>query len=304
MKVRTLDGDGSGAEHHALDVEDVAVVCDDDGHNGHAGLHGEVEGALLEGQQHGVLGVAARALGEHVDALLPGLDLLGGAGHGLPGVLGVLAVDEDGAAEAHEPAEEGDVLEVRLGGDAAPLGEHGAEHEDVKLGLVVADEDGGPGGGEDLVRVLDLEDDARGQAHDVVEGASGCPLRDALLADEGEEDGGEDAEDGADEERDVGGEGAGHEAGLGNGEGRHVEEEGDGDVAHEEVDEVADQGRHVGREEDKVVFERREAQVVAVDEGRLPKEMGEGKGMRKKEKKKEETNLLPAIHTRAMLSAD
>lgn len=212
----------------------MAVVCDNAGDYGDTGLDGQVEGALLEGEQHGLLGVAAGALGEHVDALALGLDLVGGALHGLAGVLCVLAVDEDGAAQGHEPAEEGRLLERGLCRDAAVLGEHGAQHEDVELGLVVPDEDGRARGAEDVARVLDDELDARGQEHGVLEAPAGGPLGDALPADEGEEDGDEDAVEGGQDERDVRGQAAGDEAGLGDHHGEGVEEDGEGSVAREE----------------------------------------------------------------------
>lgn len=222
----------------------MAVVGDDDGHNGDARLHREVESALLEGQQHRLLGVAPRALGEHVDALAAGLDLVGGAVHGRARALAVLAIDEDCAAQAHEPAQERHALELGLCRDAAVLGEDGAQHEHVELGLVVADEDGGAGRAEDVVGVVDDKLDARGVAHGEVEGAAAGPLRDLALADEGEQDGGEHAVDGASEERDVGGEHAGCEAGLGDGEGRHVERDCEGGVAEEEFDEVVEEEGH------------------------------------------------------------
>lgn len=138
------------------------------------------------------------------------------------------------------------MLEVRLGGDAAPPGEHGAQHQHVQLGLVVADEDGGADGAEHVGRVVDAEGYAGGEAHHVVERAGGGPLCDALLAEEGEDDGGEDAEEGADEEGDVGGEGAGDEAGFGDGEGECVEEGGEGGVAGEEFDEDVGDGHGGG----------------------------------------------------------
>lgn len=130
------------------------------------------------------------------------------------------------------------MLEVRLRGDAAVLGEHGAEHEDVELRLVVSDEDGGAGGAEDVAGVVNLEDDARGQVHEVLEGTGGDPLRDLLVAGEGEGGRGGGAEEGAGDEGDVGGEDAGDEAGAGHGEREGVEEDGEGEVAHEELDEV------------------------------------------------------------------
>lgn len=82
----------------------MAVVCDNNGHNGHARLYSKVESTLLERQQHRFLCVATRALGEHVDALAFRLDLVGGAVHGGASALTVLAIDEDCAAEGHEPA--------------------------------------------------------------------------------------------------------------------------------------------------------------------------------------------------------
>lgn len=84
---RTFDGDAARVKDEALEVQDVAVVGDDAGDDGDAGLDGEVKRALLEGQQSGLLCVAAGALGEHVDALALGANLLGGALHGLAGVL-------------------------------------------------------------------------------------------------------------------------------------------------------------------------------------------------------------------------
>ena len=83
----TLDGDGARVKDHALDVEHVGVVCDDAGHDRNTGLNSKVESTLLERQQGGILGVAARSLGEHVDALSLVLDLLRGTLHGGSGVL-------------------------------------------------------------------------------------------------------------------------------------------------------------------------------------------------------------------------
>lgn len=107
---------------------------------------------------------------------------------------------------------------------------------------MVADEDGGAGRAEDVFRVFNDKLDARGVAHGEVKGAGNGPLRNLALADEGEQDGGQDAVEGAGEERDVGGEGAGDEAGLGDDEGRHVEGEREGGVAEEEFGEVVEEG--------------------------------------------------------------
>lgn len=111
----------------------MAVVCDNNRHNRHTSLNSKVEGALFKGKQRRLLGITPRALGKHVDALLAGLNLGRSTLHGRPGILGVCAVDKDAAAQRHEPANKGNMLERRLGCDAAVLGEHGAEHEDVEL---------------------------------------------------------------------------------------------------------------------------------------------------------------------------
>ena len=58
----------------------------------------------------------------------------------------------------------------------------------------------------------DVEAGAGGEVHEVVERAGGRVLRDSGLVDEAEDDGGEDAVEGAEDEGAVGGEGAGCEA--------------------------------------------------------------------------------------------
>lgn len=109
---------------------------------------------------------------------------------------------------------------------------------------MVADEDGGAGLAEDVLGVLDLEADARGQRHDVLEGAADGPLRALAVAEQGEGDGGEDAETGAEEQREVAGERAGHEGRLGEDEGQHVEADGEDDAAFEKVDRVVEKTGH------------------------------------------------------------
>lgn len=203
-----------------------------------------MESSLLERQQSRLLGVASRSFGEHVDALLLVLDLAGGTLHSFAGVLRVLAIDEDGAAEGHEPAEERQALESRLGGHTAVLGEHGTEHEDVELGLVVANEDGGARRSKDIVGVVDDEVDAGGEAHDIVEGASGGPLGDLSLTDTCESNRGENSVEGDNEKGDVGGERASHEGSLGEDEGQHEEADGEDKVSCKEVDEVLGEKVH------------------------------------------------------------
>ena len=147
------------------------------------------------------------------------------------------SIDKDGAGERHEPAEEGHEAEGPLGRDAAVGREDGAEEEDVELGLVVPDEHA-----RSRAQVFpardDFKADARGPGHGVVEGAGDGPLADAVLADEAEGEGGEDAVGGAEEEAAVGGEEAGVEGGGGDGEvGEGEEGAGEAEVEGEEAEE-------------------------------------------------------------------
>ena len=147
------------------------------------------------------------------------------------------SIDKDGAGERHEPAEKGHEAEGPFGRDAAVGREDGAEEEDVELGLVVPDEHA-----RSRAQVFrardDFEADARGPGHGVVEGARDGPLADAVLADEAEGEGGEDAVGGAEEEAAVGGEEAGVEGGGGDGEvGEGEEGAGEAEVEGEEAEE-------------------------------------------------------------------
>lgn len=267
----TLYGNCASVEDKILDVQDVAVVGNDTGHNGNPGLNGKIEGAFLEGQKNGVLCVAASALGKHEDALALGLDLMGSTLHGVASVLAVLAIDEDGPAQGHEQAEERYTLERSLCGDTAVLGEHGAQRKDVELGLVIADEDGRASSAQHILRILGVEVDARGEAHNQTEDPPCGPLSILLLADEGEEEGEPGAEDGGTEQTDVGGERAGGEARLGHDEGQHVERDGEQTVAREELGDVAENVVHLEREEEEeqevkegsVLFQR-ERQAICI----------------------------------------
>lgn len=124
-----------------------------------------MERSLLEPAQLRAAGIAACALGEDEDALSMCQHLIGGAGESLTCAPAVGAVDEDGAGKGHEPAEEGDGLEARFGGDGAVGREDAGEEEDVEFGLVVADDDGGTGGREVVFAGEDAEGDAGGVAH-------------------------------------------------------------------------------------------------------------------------------------------
>lgn len=244
--IRTLDGDLSRFEGESLGVHDMAIVCDNAGHNGHTGLDSKVESTLLERQQHGLLGVTSSTLGEHVDTLSLGLNLTSSALHSLAGILAVLAIDENGTAQRHEPAEERHLLQRSLSSNTAVLGKHDSEHENIEFCLVVSDKDSRARSTEDIIGVLNDELNASGVAHNVVKTAADSPLRDLLLPDDGEEDGGEDSVGCDGEERDVGSETAGGEGGFWNDEGHGVEEDCEGGVAEEEVEEDIGDG-HDGR---------------------------------------------------------
>lgn len=82
-------------------IQHIAVIRNRDRDDGHLRLHGEVESALFEGQQVGVVVVAARAFGEDVDGLTVGVHLRGGFVEGGDGLGAGFALDEDGLAEGH-----------------------------------------------------------------------------------------------------------------------------------------------------------------------------------------------------------
>ena len=81
----------------------------------------------------------------------------------------------------------------------------------------------------------------------MVEGAGGGPLGDAVVAEEAESEGGEDAVGGAEEEGEVGGEEAGVEGGSGVAEvGEEDEKEGGAEVEEREAEEKEDGVEHRG----------------------------------------------------------
>lgn len=159
----------------------MRVVFRNDRNNGHTRLQRQMERALLERQQLRSIRVAARALGEDEDTLAMVAHLIGSTIESLDGRFAVGTINEDGAREGHEPAEEGNMFEGLLGRDAAVRREDVAEHEHIQFGLVVSNEDGGPG-----VQVFsafdNVEAHAGGVAHNPLETARGGPLGDAAVA--------------------------------------------------------------------------------------------------------------------------
>jgi hypothetical protein len=93
--------DDAGAHAALLHVEDVVVVCADDRDDGDLCLDGEVEGALFEGEEHGVRSVGARAFREDEDGLARGSHGLRGGVEGCAREGAVGAVYEDGFGEGH-----------------------------------------------------------------------------------------------------------------------------------------------------------------------------------------------------------
>jgi hypothetical protein len=100
---RARDSHRNGTRTEALSphVQNIAVVCDRDGDNGHLRLHGQVESAFLEGEEVGVVVVAARAFGENVHGLTVLVHLLSGFVESGDGLRAGFAFDEDGFAESH-----------------------------------------------------------------------------------------------------------------------------------------------------------------------------------------------------------
>lgn len=150
---------------------------------------------------------------------------------------GIGAIDKHGAAERHEPAEKRHEAEGAFGGHAAVRGKYGAEEEDVEFGLVVPYQHT-RSRGQIFLAGDDFEVYARGPGHGVVESSGDGPLADAVLAEETEGQGGEDAVGGAEEQAAVGGEEAGVEGGGGDGEVGEGEEGGcEAEVESEDAEE-------------------------------------------------------------------
>lgn len=159
--------------------------------------------------------------------------------------LAIRPIDEHRPTERHEPAQEGHILQTRFRSHGAVFGENGGQQQHVQSALVVSDQHARPRG-EVFGALDDVESDPRGESHGVVEGAGGGPLGDAVAAEQAEEEGGEDAVGGAEDEGAVGGEDAGVEGGEGvEGEGREeVEAYGRANVGGEEEGEVVKYGEH------------------------------------------------------------
>lgn len=139
---------------------------------------------------------------------------------------------------------------------------------------MVADDDGWARGRQVVVRVLDGEGGAGAVEHDVFEGARDEPLCVSAVPDEAEEEGDEDAVAGAGDERDVGDQEAGEEAGGLDAEGEHVEDEGECEVAGCKGLGVVEEGGHVGR---TATGRSRGIIVCGIYAGRDPLEEGRGR---------------------------
>jgi len=125
--------------------------------------------------------------------------------------------------------------------------EDGAEDQNVELGLVRPDEDGGVHGPEIVVGIVDLDRYACGVAHDELEGAGDDILSGVLEAEGAEDDGGDDAVEGAGNEAEVGCEQARWECCLRHRERQSVEEDGEGDGEEEGIQDPHENGIHGGR---------------------------------------------------------
>lgn len=229
----TFDSDHPAHKPLGLHIQNPGIILRHHRTDVHPGLDGQMESPLLERQHDRFSRITPRPLGEDEDILSMLLHLPGRTLKGLHGLTPIHAVDEDGAAQAHEPAQEGDASQTLLGRHGAVFGEDSAEEEDVELGLVVADDDHGSLGGEVLLALDDDEADAGGVAHDEVEGAGDGPLGETVFAEQAEGDRGEDAVGGTEEERGVGCEHSGCEAQDGNGgevDGHGEEGEGEEEV--------------------------------------------------------------------------
>lgn len=249
-RMLTFNLDRTSMEPELLRIQHMRIVFGDDRHDVHARLDRQMERSLLERQQLRLGRVAARALGEDEHALLERLHLPGRPVEGLDGRLAVRAVDEHRPGQRHEPAQEGHALERLLSRDAAVGREDGAQHQHVQLRLVVGDEDGGPGP-QVLLALDDVEAHAGRVAHHPLEAARRGPLRDAAVADEAEDDGGDDAVGRAEDQGAVRGEAPRREGGPGHLDREGEEREGHNHVGRDAREDVRADGHDCGRGADE-----------------------------------------------------
>ena len=167
--------------------------------------------------------IAPRALGEDEDALSLLPHLRGRLIKRRVRRGGIGAIDKDGSRERHEPAQKRNEAQGAFGRNAAVPGEDGPQEEDVEFGLVIPDDHAGS-----RVEVILSRDNVKMDAcrpgHGVLKGSRDGPLADAVLADEAQSEGGDDAVGGTEDEAAVRGEEAGVEGGRGDGEVREGEE--------------------------------------------------------------------------------
>lgn len=96
-----LDLDGTRLERPPLQVQNMAIVLDNNRDNWNLSLNRQMESSLLEREHIRFDKVRAGTLREDPHRLLILLHLLDRAGKGLKGILAVGAVDEDGSGEGH-----------------------------------------------------------------------------------------------------------------------------------------------------------------------------------------------------------
>lgn len=221
--------DTARVEDLPLDIQNIAVVCDDHRNDGDLSLDGKVESALLEWEEGGCVCVGASALGEDEDGLLLRVHGLCGLGEGGECGRARGAVDEDGLGEGHELTEEGDPFQTALCGDRGVGWEDAAKHEDIEFTvrcslathvrykgvvigrdarLVVTDEDT-RADFQTTVLVGDVELDTSESPHGPLEGARRGPLAQTAIADEAQDNRSGDTIAGAEDEGAEGSNGAG-----------------------------------------------------------------------------------------------
>ena len=196
-----------------------------------------MESPFLEIQKRWFLRITPRPLGENEHALSMPLHLRRCPFKSLHRRRPIRPINEHRPTEGHEPSQERGHLQTLLGRHTAVPWEYRRQQQNIQSRLMVPHKDGRPG-----VQMLfagqDLELDAYRQGHGIFEGPSCGPLRDAVVADETKDYGGDDTVDGADGEGSVGGEETGVEGGCLGTEIGHAEEgRGEAEVEGEEAKE-------------------------------------------------------------------
>ena len=192
-------------------------------YNGHARLHREVKCPFLKRPHDRPIRITPRALRENENTLPLPPHLPRGGLKCFHRAFAIRPVNEHSPTQRHEPAQKRHSCQTALRSHTAEFRKYSPQQQDIQLRLMIANQHA-----RSRIQILfalhDFEPYTCCESHGILKSAGGGPLGDAVVAEGAEEEGGEDAVDGAEDEGAVGGEEAGVEGGAGD-----VEEGGEGE---------------------------------------------------------------------------